>query len=54
LDAFGEEDYDMSRGKPLYLSKERYTALTNMVVSHGLDHSAHVLLQTTRDTVFII
>lgn len=54
LDAFGEEDYDMNRGKPLYLSKERYTALTNMVVSHGLDHSSHVLLQTTRDTVFII
>lgn len=54
LDAFGEEDYDMNRGKPLYLSKERYTALTNMVVSHGLDHSTHVLLQTTRDTVFII
>ncbi|GLJ41100.1 hypothetical protein SUGI_0851350 [Cryptomeria japonica] len=39
LDAFGEEDYDMQRGKPLYLSKERYAALTQMVVSHGLDHT---------------
>eukprot|EP01018_Ginkgo_biloba_P034022 Gb_11947 [translate_table: standard] len=54
LDAFGEEDFDMQRGKPLYLSKERYAALTHMVVSHGLDHSSHVLHQTTRDTVFII
>ncbi|KAH9325221.1 hypothetical protein KI387_005399, partial [Taxus chinensis] len=30
LDAFGEEDTDMQRGKPLYLSKERYAALTQM------------------------
>uniref|UniRef100_A0A0D9UWR3 E3 ubiquitin-protein ligase n=1 Tax=Leersia perrieri TaxID=77586 RepID=A0A0D9UWR3_9ORYZ len=28
LDAFGEEDHDMNRGKPLYLSHERYAALT--------------------------
>ncbi|KAK1298209.1 hypothetical protein QJS10_CPB14g01549 [Acorus calamus] len=31
LDAFGEEDIEMKRGKPLYLSKERYAALTHMV-----------------------
>lgn len=54
LDAFGEEDYDMQRGKPLYLSEERYAALTQLVVSHGLDHSSHVLLQTTREQFFLI
>ncbi|MQM00483.1 hypothetical protein Taro_033214 [Colocasia esculenta] len=27
LDAFGEEDHEMHRGKPLYLSDERYSAL---------------------------
>ncbi|KAF8397487.1 hypothetical protein HHK36_016404 [Tetracentron sinense] len=31
LDAFGEEDFDMGRGKPLYLNDERYAALTHML-----------------------
>ncbi|XP_015697922.1 E3 ubiquitin-protein ligase PRT6 isoform X2 [Oryza brachyantha] len=31
LDAFGEEDHDMHRGKPLYLSQQRYGALTYLV-----------------------
>ncbi|KAI3442939.1 E3 ubiquitin-protein ligase [Psidium guajava] len=39
LDAFGEEDIDLHRGKPLYLNEERYAALTYMVASHGLDRS---------------
>ncbi|OIW07475.1 hypothetical protein TanjilG_14421 [Lupinus angustifolius] len=30
LDAFGEEDVEMNRGKPLYLNEERYAALTYM------------------------
>ncbi|XP_010543302.1 PREDICTED: E3 ubiquitin-protein ligase PRT6 [Tarenaya hassleriana] len=47
LDAFGEEDLDMRRGKPLYLNEERYAALTYMVASHGLDQSTKVLAQTT-------
>ncbi|CAH2074477.1 unnamed protein product, partial [Thlaspi arvense] len=47
LDTFGEEDTDMTRGKPLYLNEERYAALTYMVASHGLDHSSKVLNQTT-------
>ncbi|KAF4388594.1 hypothetical protein G4B88_021505 [Cannabis sativa] len=47
LDAFGEEDMEMSRGKPLYLNEERYAALTYMVASHGLDRSSRVLGQTT-------
>ncbi|CAH8269786.1 unnamed protein product [Arabidopsis lyrata] len=47
LDTFGEEDIDMTRGKPLYLNEERYATLTYMVGSHGLDHSSKVLGQTT-------
>nr|CAD1829174.1 unnamed protein product [Ananas comosus var. bracteatus] len=30
-------DHDMYRGKPLYLSEERYAALTYLVASHSLD-----------------
>ncbi|XP_068667575.1 E3 ubiquitin-protein ligase PRT6-like [Aristolochia californica] len=52
LDAFGEEDHEMHRGRPLYLSEERYAALTYMVASHGLDRSSEVLRQTTFDTMF--
>ncbi|OMO66313.1 Zinc finger, N-recognin [Corchorus capsularis] len=47
LDAFGEEDLEMHRGRPLYLNEERYAALTYMVASHGLDRSSKVLGQTT-------
>lgn len=47
LDAFGEEDRDMHRGKPLYLNEERYAALTYLVASHGLDRTSEVLRQTT-------
>ncbi|XP_010256932.1 PREDICTED: E3 ubiquitin-protein ligase PRT6 isoform X2 [Nelumbo nucifera] len=54
LDAFGEEDHEIVRGKPLYLSEERYSALTYMVASHGLDRSSEVLRQTTIDIPFII
>lgn len=47
LDAFGEEDHEMQRGKPLYLSQERYAALTYLVASHNLDRTSEVLRQTT-------
>ncbi|KAJ3693678.1 hypothetical protein LUZ60_009158 [Juncus effusus] len=47
LDAFGEEDHDMQRGRPLYLSEERYAALTHLVASHSLDRTPEVLRQTT-------
>jgi hypothetical protein len=47
LDMFGEEDHEMQRGKPLYLSQERYTALTYLVASHSLDRTSEVLRQTT-------
>ncbi|XWS55658.1 hypothetical protein CRYUN_Cryun09bG0020100 [Craigia yunnanensis] len=54
LDAFGEEDIEMHRGKPLYLNEERYAALTYMVASHGLDRSSKVLDQTTIGTFFMV
>nr|XP_010937621.1 E3 ubiquitin-protein ligase PRT6 isoform X1 [Elaeis guineensis]XP_010937623.1 E3 ubiquitin-protein ligase PRT6 isoform X1 [Elaeis guineensis] len=47
LDAFGEEDHDVCRGKPLYLSEARYAALAYLVASHGLDRTSEVLRQTT-------
>ncbi|KAJ0962403.1 hypothetical protein J5N97_030231 [Dioscorea zingiberensis] len=43
LDAYGEEDLDMSRGRPLYLNEERYKALTYLVASHSLDHTSEEL-----------
>ncbi|KAG0593011.1 hypothetical protein KC19_1G298000 [Ceratodon purpureus] len=52
LDAFGEEDLELRRGKPLFLTRERYAALTNMVAAHGLDYSSPVLSHTTRDILF--
>ncbi|KAF5200062.1 E3 ubiquitin-protein ligase [Thalictrum thalictroides] len=54
LDAFGEVDIDMKRGKPLYLNEERYAALTHLVASHGLDQSSEVLRKTTIDSLFLI
>ncbi|XP_026444611.1 E3 ubiquitin-protein ligase PRT6-like [Papaver somniferum] len=54
LDAFGEEDIEMRRGKPLFLNEERYATLTNMVASHGLDRSSDVLRQTTIDGLFMM
>ncbi|KAJ8570714.1 hypothetical protein K7X08_037686 [Anisodus acutangulus] len=54
LDAFGEEDTGMHRGKPLYLNEERYAALTHMVASHGIDRSPKVLRQTNIGTFFML
>ncbi|KAH9735916.1 E3 ubiquitin-protein ligase PRT6 [Citrus sinensis] len=54
LDAFGEEDIEMHRGKPLYLNEERNAALTYMVASHGLDRSSKVLSQTTIGGFFLV
>ncbi|XP_011019864.1 PREDICTED: E3 ubiquitin-protein ligase UBR1 [Populus euphratica] len=54
LDAFGEEDIQILRGKPLYLNEERYAALAYMVASHGLDRSSKVLGQTTIGSLFLV
>lgn len=39
LDSFGEEDRDLRRGKPLYLSEERFARLQEEWRSHVLDKS---------------
>ncbi|CAK8541646.1 unnamed protein product [Lathyrus sativus] len=54
LDTFGEEDFEMNRGKPIFLNEERYAALTYMVASHGLDRSSKVLGQTTIGSFFLV
>uniref|UniRef100_A0A3Q3J047 E3 ubiquitin-protein ligase n=1 Tax=Monopterus albus TaxID=43700 RepID=A0A3Q3J047_MONAL len=38
LDAHGEEDRDLRRGKPLFLCDERYRVLEQQWVSHTFDH----------------
>ncbi|XP_025259737.1 E3 ubiquitin-protein ligase UBR3 [Theropithecus gelada] len=38
LDAHGEEDRDLRRGKPLYICKERYKVLEQQWISHTFDH----------------
>lgn len=39
LDAFGEEDRELKRGKPLYLSAERYRLLEHQWLAHRFDHT---------------
>lgn len=39
LDEHGEEDRDLKRGKPLYLSMARYNLLETQWLSHSFDHS---------------
>ncbi|KAK3103122.1 hypothetical protein FSP39_016629 [Pinctada imbricata] len=39
LDEHGEEDRDLKRGKPLYLSKQRYNLLYQQWISHSFDRS---------------
>ncbi|XP_068602543.1 E3 ubiquitin-protein ligase ubr3 [Brachionichthys hirsutus] len=38
LDAHGEEDRDLRRGKPLFLCEERYRVLEQQWLSHTFDH----------------
>lgn len=40
LDSFGEEDRDLKRGKPLYLSVERYQLLQQQWTTHAFDHTS--------------
>ncbi|KAL4222682.1 E3 ubiquitin-protein ligase ubr3 [Mactra antiquata] len=39
LDEHGEEDRDLKRGKPLYLSNDRYALLESQWISHSFDHA---------------
>lgn len=43
LDEHGEEDHELHRGKPLFLSKERYESLEKLWLSHGFDHDFRIL-----------
>ncbi|XP_029192377.2 E3 ubiquitin-protein ligase ubr3-like [Acropora millepora] len=38
LDSFGEEDRDLKRGKPLFLSQERFDRLQEQWLTHSFDH----------------
>jgi len=42
LDAYGEEDQDLRRGRPLYLNRERYQQLQLLHSTHGFDHNSRV------------
>ncbi|XP_023317565.1 E3 ubiquitin-protein ligase Ubr3 isoform X3 [Trichogramma pretiosum] len=39
LDEFAEEDRDLKRGKPLYLSQDRYQLLEQQWLAHRFDHT---------------
>eukprot|EP00392_Amoebophrya_sp_AT5.2_P001053 g1055.t1 len=43
LDAYGEEDRYLSRGKPLYLSQARLQQLTNALASHSFESDSKLL-----------
>eukprot|EP01103_Thecamoeba_quadrilineata_P002775 TRINITY_DN1266_c0_g1_i2.p1 TRINITY_DN1266_c0_g1~~TRINITY_DN1266_c0_g1_i2.p1 ORF type:complete len:603 (-),score=89.84 TRINITY_DN1266_c0_g1_i2:142-1950(-) len=49
LDEHGEEDIELRRGKPLYLSQFRYNQLKKLWLTHGMDHDSHVLANTQRE-----
>ena len=40
LDSHGEEDRDLKRGKPLYLSQQRYWYLEQQWITHSFDHTS--------------
>lgn len=46
LDAHGEEDENLKRGKPLFLNQLRYSALEHMWLSHSFDQDPRILSQT--------
>lgn len=54
LDAHGEEDENLDRGKPLFLNLERYSALERLWLTHGFDQDSRLLSITvpTRGFVF--
>eukprot|EP00667_Euglena_gracilis_P000130 EG_transcript_130 len=48
LDAHGEEDTDLQRGRPLYLSRARYQELLQLVTACAFDHDSRVLAFSRR------
>ncbi|XP_076270101.1 ubr3 ubiquitin ligase isoform X2 [Rhynchophorus ferrugineus] len=45
LDDFEEEDRDLKRGKPLYLSKDRFQLLEQQWLAHRFDHTKKTWVQ---------
>ena len=43
LDKFGEKDFDLRRGKALYLSQHLYDFLLDLYISQGFDHDWSIL-----------
>jgi len=52
LDEHGEEDVELRRGKPLFLSKVRYGTLQRLWLTHGFDHDSRILASTARNGGF--
>jgi len=44
LDAHGEEDKELNRGKPLFLNKDRYASLERLWLTHGFDQDARMMI----------
>jgi E3 ubiquitin-protein ligase UBR3 len=42
LDAFGEEDGELKRGKPLFLNSSRYQTLNTLWLTHRFDHDTRI------------
>lgn len=42
LDAYGEEDPELKRGRPLHLNRERYHQLQLLYSTLGFDHNSRV------------
>lgn len=51
LDVHGEEDQALSRGKPLFLNKERYAVLEQLWLFHRFDQDSRILGFTQRARV---
>ena len=49
LDSHGEEDPDMRRGRPLYLDRACYAALSELWACQALDFDSHVLHNSRND-----
>lgn len=49
LDAHGEEDPDMRRGRPLHLDAGCYQQLAALWAAHALDFDSHVLHSSRSD-----
>jgi len=49
LDEHGEEDPYLKRGRPLYLNKERYRQLQQLVMLHHMEWDPRVIASTSTE-----